>query len=481
MDADCADGKPCTADVCDRTTWTCSNAIAAGNTCNDFDPCTESDVCDAVGACAGLAKTCNDDNGCTTDSCDPHTGDCAYDPLDDVPCEDGDVCSADDRCTAGVCAPGYLASFAQAYPVYSGPFARATLAAVRLPDGSYVAIERRVYTGSEQGGYNGIFATPLTRSGAQELDANQAFFGYEVAGITYQDYYTATAAIVERSGEYVYVLTNQSYLGRSMVDGTTSGWGYVPAYDGAGRPRAEGLTLQNGTAVMCGDTTMANGDPQLWLGWVNPDDGSIALSVEPSDGEGIRGRLIKAIADGFIAAGSVAGADGDDIWVGRLDAQGEINWRVTYAKAGDQQPVTILPDATGITIAARTLSPLDGAERAWVIRVGYDGQKQWEKSPSDTAFHLAGAALTPMNGYLLVGHRPKAEQWYTQAHVLWLDSEGDLVSEQDGPEGNNGYTSVRRTETGYILTGSSGDLFYDSAGVLEVTDFELNTPCDPTP
>ncbi len=80
---------------------------------------------------------CNDDNACTLDSCDPNTGKCVYTPLvctasdqchtagicdqvtgcsnptapNGTPCEDGNICSQNDSCEAGICTTGNVSNF----------------------------------------------------------------------------------------------------------------------------------------------------------------------------------------------------------------------------------------------------------------------------------------------------------------------------------------------------------------------------------
>ena len=110
-----------------------------GATCDDDDPCTLDDRCDAEGVCAGTPRVCDDGRACTEDRCD-ETGSCAArladgwclidavcreagaaapatpclvcDPAvdgarwsedDDATCDDGDACTLDDHCDGGGC------------------------------------------------------------------------------------------------------------------------------------------------------------------------------------------------------------------------------------------------------------------------------------------------------------------------------------------------------------------------------------------
>ncbi len=99
----CADDNPCTDDLCKPATG-CSfkNNFA---TCDDGDPCTTKDVCEA-GVCLPGGAACDDSNPCTVDSCDAATGECTNTPSDAAPCTDGSPCTAGDHCSGGVCVPG---------------------------------------------------------------------------------------------------------------------------------------------------------------------------------------------------------------------------------------------------------------------------------------------------------------------------------------------------------------------------------------
>ncbi|MCB9738560.1 MAG: hypothetical protein H6747_04770 [Deltaproteobacteria bacterium] len=79
---DCDDGKGCTADSCDPKTGSCKNTpIGSGGACEDGDPCTVGETCDAVGSCSGgKAKACDDGDACTTDACNTVQGGCVATP-----------------------------------------------------------------------------------------------------------------------------------------------------------------------------------------------------------------------------------------------------------------------------------------------------------------------------------------------------------------------------------------------------------------
>ena len=79
-----------------------SFTAVAGSPCDDRDACTSPDTCDENGKCVpGKAVNCNDHNICTQESCDKVKG-CVYKPFD-AECDDHSVCTTGDHCEKGKC------------------------------------------------------------------------------------------------------------------------------------------------------------------------------------------------------------------------------------------------------------------------------------------------------------------------------------------------------------------------------------------
>ncbi len=108
VELQCKDANACTADAC--VLGQCVHAPVAAPSCEDGDPCTVAEHCDA-GSCvptAGIAP-CDDQNPCTLDTCVggqlcenlaiPGCQRCA----DDVDCSDGSPCTAESCLSEGTC------------------------------------------------------------------------------------------------------------------------------------------------------------------------------------------------------------------------------------------------------------------------------------------------------------------------------------------------------------------------------------------
>lgn len=97
-------GNVCTTDICKNGVCTHSP-----KTCDDGIGCTV-DSCDPTLGCqtSNSDALCNDGEECTSDFCDPASGDpttgCVLRSLPDgTTCDDGSVCTTNDRCQGGEC------------------------------------------------------------------------------------------------------------------------------------------------------------------------------------------------------------------------------------------------------------------------------------------------------------------------------------------------------------------------------------------
>ena len=104
-EASCDDDNPCTADECSKDTLQCDHTNATGLCDADGSVCTKEDKCEN-GACkAGEVIVCDDKNPCTDDKCDKEKG-CVYEN-NEAPCNaDDNECTLADACKEGTCEPG---------------------------------------------------------------------------------------------------------------------------------------------------------------------------------------------------------------------------------------------------------------------------------------------------------------------------------------------------------------------------------------
>ena len=108
-DEDCAEF---TLGICEAVSCQDGGCIVAyvedGTPCDDELSCTTDDqcfegLCDGISVCECLKDDdCVSPGSCIVSSCNDD-GDCVHDPLDEGPCNDGDLCTSGDSCSGGLC------------------------------------------------------------------------------------------------------------------------------------------------------------------------------------------------------------------------------------------------------------------------------------------------------------------------------------------------------------------------------------------
>jgi hypothetical protein len=99
------DARPCVKGECNKTTVECEAKPQTGPACEDGNPCTLSDTCQAGTCAAGSPKDCSKLTGACADGvCDTATGDCMSAPKNEgMVCNDNNGCTINDKCAAGAC------------------------------------------------------------------------------------------------------------------------------------------------------------------------------------------------------------------------------------------------------------------------------------------------------------------------------------------------------------------------------------------
>jgi len=108
---ECDAARPCEAPVEPCLRSVCRSGVCVeepqSGSCEDGDPCTEGDRCEAGVCVPGSPKACSASASCRVASCDPETGACveALAP-DGTLCSDGDGCTTGEACQEGRCVDG---------------------------------------------------------------------------------------------------------------------------------------------------------------------------------------------------------------------------------------------------------------------------------------------------------------------------------------------------------------------------------------
>lgn len=188
---------------------------------------------------------------------------------------------------------------------------------------------------------------------------------------------------------------------------------------------------------------------------------------------------------GFVFGGlSTSGATGTklstnfgstDLWLIKIDADGVEQWQQSFGGTGAEGLGALLETSDGgllvgayssSGLTGNKLSPGFGGLDFWIIKLGADGSRQWEKSFGGTADdQLRGLAETADGGFLLTGesasgvsgNKTNAAFGGLDAWVIRIDAGGTKLWEKvfGGNRADSLVSVIANTDGGALLGGSS--------------------------
>ncbi len=216
--------------------------------------------------------------------------------------------------------------------------------------------------------------------------------------------------------------------------------------------------------------------------------------------------VIKQLRDGGYIVGSTsqsnalgdktsAGQGGKDLWILRLDSQGNIIWQKTYGGRYEDELVSVLETKDkGLLIGANSNSPMSmdkGAESFgmrdfWLIKLDEKGSERWQRifggnqddvlseihELEDGSYLVGGTSNSEVSGNKTVSSNNSSDFWLlkldSNATVIWQKSYGEAQS--------NLLTSVIDDQKGNYLLGGfgintvKGELKYQYLGIQVNSD-----------
>ncbi|KUG24880.1 hypothetical protein ASZ90_005307 [hydrocarbon metagenome] len=275
--------------------------------------------------------------------------------------------------------------------------------------------------------------------------------------------------IVANDGNYV-VLGNTESYGAGRIDfyllkldpNGNLIWSktYGGQYD---ESASEVLQTSDGGFIMCGNTKLsASGSRDAYIVRVDAQGNQLwAKNYGGAGGETASG-IIETSDGGYIFSGSTTsnGTDDFQLWIVKIDANGNEVWSKTHGGAEWEEAASISPTSDGgYILSGYTLSKGAGAKDAYLIKVNATGDVIWDKVFGDIhADEFRDAKETPDGGFIAVGYSItffSQQNQYRDLFIVKTNSSGDLVwSKLIGSDKNEGASSVRiTTDGGFVISG----------------------------
>ncbi len=145
-----------------------------------------------------------------------------------------------------------------------------------------------------------------------------------------------------------------------------------------------------------------------------------------------------------------------DIWILKLDSDGDIEWQKTYGGEGNDWATWIEEDSEGGYIVSGTISSSESEEDMWILKLDSDGSIEWQKAyggdKDDGAYCIK---QTRDDGYIVAGWTSSFGLGKEDMWILKLDSNGDIEWQKTygGNDRDIAYRIDQTSDEGFIVSG----------------------------
>lgn len=181
-------------------------------------------------------------------------------------------------------------------------------------------------------------------------------------------------------------------------------------------------------------------------------------------------REIQILQDGYITSGRKGELAASDVYVMRLDINGDTLWTKRFGGNNFDGGFTIAvvpPPHSGFIIGGASKSfSQNGNANCYVIKINSVGNLEWEKtySPHGGADECLSIIYKPSMGYIVAGTSDSLNNQVYKAKIRKIDFSGNVIYEQSFLPGMDAasFLSVNLTfDGGFILGGYGGNSYPD--------------------
>ncbi len=167
----------------------------------------------------------------------------------------------------------------------------------------------------------------------------------------------------------------------------------------------------------------------------------------------------KTADGGYIVAGWTKsfGSGEKDVYTLKLNAKGEIEWQKTFGGKDDDEAELIQQTADGgYIVVGWTASLGSGGEDVYILKLNSKGEAEWQKTFGGESDDEANSfQKTADGGYIVAGWTKSFGSGGEDVYILKLNSKGEVEWQKTfGGKNNDGANSIQLTaDGGYIVAG----------------------------
>ena len=245
--------------------------------------------------------------------------------------------------------------------------------------------------------------------------------------------------------------------GNMMWQKTYGGTGFDSAY-------SVQQTSPDGGYIVAGQTYSSGaGDQDIWLLKLTAN-GDIVWQKTYGGGAWDFANFVQQTSDGgYIVAGGTSsfGAGEKDVWLLKLDENGIVTWQKTYGGVTFESATSVQqtsPDG-GYIVVGTTVTFGAGEKDVWLLKLDANGDVTWQKTYGGTAGDEGySVQQTSDGGYIVAGGTRSFGEGNYDIWLLKLDGGGDIVWQKTygGNAWDYPYSVQQTSDGGYIVAAETG-------------------------
>jgi hypothetical protein len=250
----------------------------------------------------------------------------------------------------------------------------------------------------------------------------------------------------------------QDAFAKQMVTGGGVTW--AKTYGGMSNDYATSIQqTKDGGYIVTGVTySFGAGSGDLWVLKLDAS-GNIQWQKTYGGTKDDRGHCIHQTGDGGYILAGIFGENYGDMWILKLDMNGSIQWQKTYDGMSYEAAHSIQQTMDGgYIVAGETDSFGVGYCDIWILKLDSNGNIQWQKTYGGMNYEIAQSIQqTTDGGYIVAGYTYPIGAIGGDFWVLKLDANGNIQWQKTygGMDPEFAYFIQQTTDGGYIVAGET--------------------------
>ncbi|MBN1983827.1 MAG: hypothetical protein JW795_19990, partial [Chitinivibrionales bacterium] len=226
---------------------------------------------------------------------------------------------------------------------------------------------------------------------------------------------------------------------------------------------ADGGFIMVGTAVGYGDT-----NTNIYVLRMNAEGNTLWDRAYGGSGDDDGYSIINTFDGGFVIAGNTDsyGNGGPDAYVIKINAIGDTLWSRTFGGSNYDEAYDIIQTAdSGFVFCGYSESYGIGGKALYLVRLNSHGQKMWSKDYGGCADDIGRSIRTVSNeGFIITGNTSSFGS-QKQVYLVRIDTNGDTLwtRHYGGKNDDEGFGVVHTPDNGFVVAGYTQS--FDSSDV----------------